>query len=64
MKVLILKSVVGAIITLLMLVIFIPLWNINGACITSSVAHFVGSAIIVVYFFILKKKEENIILKI
>ena len=54
MKVLILKSVVGAILTLIMLVIFIPLWNINGACITSSIAHFVGSAIIVVYFFILK----------
>ena len=59
MKVLILKSVVGAILTFILLIVLIPLWNINGACITSSIAHFVGSAIIVVYFFILKEKEKN-----
>jgi len=64
MKVLILKSIVGAFLTLILLIIFIPLWNLNGACITSSIAHFVGAAIVVVYFFILREKEKNKIQKI
>jgi O-antigen/teichoic acid export membrane protein len=56
MRILVLKSVIGAILTAILLVFFIPLWNINGACITSSIVHFVCSAIIVGYFIIFKEK--------
>jgi O-antigen/teichoic acid export membrane protein len=59
MRILILKSVVGAILTAILLVFFIPLWQIEGACITSSIAHFVCSAILVGYFIITKEREKN-----
>jgi len=58
MKILVFKSVVGTILTSILLVVLIPLWNINGACITNSIVHFVNFAIITACFFILKNKEE------
>jgi O-antigen/teichoic acid export membrane protein len=58
LKIQIFKSVVGAILTLILSLILIPLWKMNGACITSSLVHFACSAIIVTYFFILKDKEK------
>jgi O-antigen/teichoic acid export membrane protein len=58
MNVLVFKSVVGAILTSILLVFLIPLWNINGACVTNSIVHFVCAAIIVGYFIIMKNKEK------
>jgi len=58
MKILVLKSVIGAILTFILLLIFIPLWNMNGACITTSIVHIVCSAIIVGYFLLLKPLAE------
>ena len=58
LKIQVIKSVVGALLTLILSVTLIPLWKMNGACITSSLVHFVCSAIIVGYFFILKDKEK------
>ena len=59
MKILVLKSAIGALLTLILLVILLPLWGMSGACITTSIVHFVCSAILVICFFILKKKEKN-----
>jgi O-antigen/teichoic acid export membrane protein len=58
MKILVLKSVTGAILTFILSIILIPLWNMNGACVTGSIVHFVCSAIIIVYFIIDKDKKE------
>jgi O-antigen/teichoic acid export membrane protein len=60
MKIVVFKSAIGAVLTAILLVILLPLWKINGACITSSIVHFVCSAIIVVYFFMIKNKEKMI----
>ena len=59
MKILVLKSAIGALLTLTLLIFLLPLWKMNGACITTSIVHFVCSAILVICFFILKKKEKN-----
>jgi O-antigen/teichoic acid export membrane protein len=59
MKILVLKSAIGALLTLILLVILLPLCGMNGACITTSIVHFVCSAILVICFFILKKKEKK-----
>jgi len=64
MKILVFKSVLGTILTSILLVILIPLWNINGACISTSIVHFVSFAIIISCFFILKNKEESVTSKI
>jgi O-antigen/teichoic acid export membrane protein len=58
MKILVWKSIVGAILTLLLSMVLIPLWEMNGACITSSIVHFVCSAIIIAYFIIGNGKEK------
>jgi len=50
MKILIIKSVIGAILTFILLLILIPLWSMNGACITTSIVHIICSAIIVGYY--------------
>jgi O-antigen/teichoic acid export membrane protein len=50
MNVLILKSVTGAVVTVILSAILIPRWEIAGACITSSIVHFICSAIIIFYF--------------
>jgi len=57
MKILILKSIIGAVLTLILLLLLIPLWNMNGACITTSIVHIVCSAIIVGYFIINKTSK-------
>ena len=57
MKIVVLKSVIGAVLTAILLVILLPLWNLNGACITNSIVHFVCSAIIVIAFFMITKKN-------
>jgi O-antigen/teichoic acid export membrane protein len=54
LKIQVFKSVAGAVLTLLLSIILIPLWKMNGACITSSIVHFFCSATIVGYFFFLK----------
>ena len=58
MKILILKSVIGACFTLALSIILIPLWKINGACITTSIVHCISSATILCYFMIVKNKES------
>jgi len=59
MKILIFKSVAGAVLTFILLIFLIPLWEINGACITNSIVHFVSSAIIVAYFFMMNAKPRK-----
>jgi O-antigen/teichoic acid export membrane protein len=64
MKILVLKSLIGAILTLILSIILIPLWEMNGACISSSIVRFVSAAIIITYFIILKDKKKCITEKI
>ena len=59
MRILVLKSVIGALLTLILLIIMLPMWGMNGACITTSIVHFVCSAIIVACFFFVKKNEKE-----
>jgi O-antigen/teichoic acid export membrane protein len=60
MKILVLKSMMGAILTLLLSIILVPLWKLNGACITTSIVHFICSAIIIIYFIMVKKHKVEI----
>jgi O-antigen/teichoic acid export membrane protein len=58
LKIQIYKSVVGTMLVLVLSLLLIPKWGIIGACIATSLVHFVCSAIIVVYFFIFKEKKN------
>ena len=57
LKILILKSLVGVIITVPLSIVLIPLWKMEGACIANSIVHFTCSAIIVFYFIVVKNKN-------
>lgn len=61
MNILVFRSVVGAILTLILLIIFIPMWGINGACIISSFVHFICAAIMVGYFIKIKNEDKLIL---
>ena len=63
MKVLVLKSVVGAILTVVLSIIIIPVWEINGVCVITSIVSFVSSAIIIGYFILMKDKGKYLIHK-
>jgi O-antigen/teichoic acid export membrane protein len=58
-KILILKSVTGAILTVILSVTLIPEWGMNGASISSSIMRFFSGAIIVVYFFMINDRSRN-----
>jgi O-antigen/teichoic acid export membrane protein len=58
MKILLFKSAVGLLLTLILSIVLIPLWKMNGACIISSFVRFLSAAIIIVFFFFDKSKEE------
>jgi len=59
MKILVLKSVVGAILTFLLLFFIIPQWEITGACVVTSFVHFISSSIIVTCFFFMNDKPKS-----
>jgi O-antigen/teichoic acid export membrane protein len=56
MKVLILKSAIGLVFTVVLSVILIPLWGLYGACIVTSVSYLSSSA----YLFYVFKKSSSI----
>ena len=51
MKILVFKSVVGVLITLLLSIILVPMWEMNGASVTNSIVHIVCATIVIFYFF-------------
>jgi O-antigen/teichoic acid export membrane protein len=59
MKILVFKSIIGALLTFILLLFLISKWEMNGACITNSIVHFVSSAIIVTYFFMMNDKAKS-----
>jgi O-antigen/teichoic acid export membrane protein len=58
MKVLIVKSGAGTILTIILSIFLIPLWEINGACILNSLVRFIAAVIIVAYFVIAKNIKQ------
>ena len=59
LRILIVKSVVGAIFTIILSFLFIPSLQILGACIASSGAHLASSIILFWYFFQKKVTSDN-----
>jgi O-antigen/teichoic acid export membrane protein len=60
MKVLIVKSTIGLVFTVVLSVILIPLWSIKGACIVTSVSYLSSSVYLIVIFNRTVKLSANI----
>jgi O-antigen/teichoic acid export membrane protein len=58
MKILVFRSTLGVLLTVILSVILIPLWEMEGACITSSIVRMISSSVIIAYFFMAKHKES------
>ena len=56
-KILIIKSAIGVVATLICSLLLIKSWGITGACITNSIAYITSSVVIVVWFM-MKKGEK------
>lgn len=59
LKVLILKSAIGLIVTLILALTLIPRYEITGACIVNTGSYVVSSVVLFVYFFSRKSKPRN-----
>lgn len=57
MRVLIIKSTIGLVFTVLLSIILIPLWSLNGACIVTSVSYLSSSIYLLIAFY---KTSKNI----
>jgi len=57
MRVLILKSTIGLVFTVLLSIILIPLWSLTGACIVTSVSYLSSSIYLLIAFY---KTSKNI----
>ena len=62
MKVLIEKSLLGLVITLGLSMILIPIWNIKGACMVTSLSY-LGSSVYLMYKFYIPNKPSNATVK-
>ncbi len=51
MKILIVKSTIGLVFTVLLSIILIPLWSLTGACVVTSVSYFSSSFYLLVCFY-------------
>ena len=50
LKILLLRSSAGLVVTLSLAFVFIPMWNIEGACVVNSCSYLVSSAVLVGFF--------------
>lgn len=55
LNILIIKSAAGLAVTLLLAFVFIPMWNIQGACVVNSCSYLVSSVVLLVFF--LRKRK-------
>lgn len=56
LKILLLRSSVGLLVTLALAFVLIPMWSIDGACIVNSCSYLASSAVLVIFFAKNKKK--------
>lgn len=60
MRVLIVKSTIGLVFTVLLSIILIPLWSLKGACIVTSVSYLSSSVYLLVAFYKTNKLETKV----
>lgn len=60
MRVLIVKSTIGLVFTVLLSIILIPLWSLTGACIVTSVSYLSSSIYLLIHFYKTSKNLPNI----
>jgi len=59
MRVLIVKSTIGLVFTVVLSIILIPLWSLTGACIVTSVSYLSSSVYLLIAFYKSKSVPEN-----
>ena len=59
MRVLIVKSTIGLLFTILLSIILIPLWSLKGACIVTSVSYLSSSVYLMIHFYKTKNNLQN-----
>jgi len=60
MRVLIAKSTIGLVFTVLLSVILIPLWSLKGACIVTSVSYLSSSIYLLIHFYKTSKTLQDV----
>jgi len=57
LKIQVLKSLIGVVLTLLLSILLIPIWKMDGACVANSIMRFGSAIVVIVYFIVLKGKD-------